>query len=114
MRNVACELARAMDRDRLRLVAGLIYDLHLARLHNEEAHVLVAYRKKLLPVPEQLRLGIGAACQLSDLILIKGWECDRQKVVLVHSCPYLKRIAQNQLHGARCVSLSGNAGERSL
>ena len=72
MRDIAGELARAMDRDRLRLVARIIHDLDLARLHDEEVHVAVADRKKRLPVPEQLRLGMGAAGQLTDLRLIQG------------------------------------------
>src|SRR5713226_10470906 len=74
-----------MGREGLRLVARVIYDFDLARLHNEEVHVSVAHRKKRLPVPEHLRLGMGATCQLTDLRLIKGGECDRQKVVFVHS-----------------------------
>ena len=76
MRDVARELALTMDGDRLPLVAGAIYDLDLARLHNEEVHVPFAHRKERLPVPEQLRLGMGAARQLTDLCLIQCGERD--------------------------------------
>jgi hypothetical protein len=82
-----------MDRDRPRRIASIIYNLDLARLHNEEVHVSLAYRKKRLPVPEQLGLGIGAACELTDLRLIKSGECDRQKIVFAHSS---KLILENK------------------
>ena len=84
MRDVAGELSLAMDRDRLRLVAGVVHDLDLARLHDEEVHVAVANRKQLLPVPKQLRLGMGARRQVTDLRLIQSRECHRLKVLFIH------------------------------
>src|SRR5206468_1926441 len=42
VRDLAGELALAMDRDPLRLIAGIIDDFDLARLHDEELHVVLA------------------------------------------------------------------------
>ena len=76
--------ALAVDRDRLRLVAGVVDDLDLAGLDDEELEVAVADREQRLPVPVQPGRGIGATSQLLDLGLIEGRECDRKKIALVH------------------------------
>ena len=52
MRDVAGELARMMDRDRLRLVARVVYNLDLPRFHDEEINVQVACPKKHFSLPE--------------------------------------------------------------
>ena len=56
LRHVAGELAGAVDRDGLRLVAGFVHDLDLARLDDEEAGVAVAGREELFPGVERPEL----------------------------------------------------------
>jgi hypothetical protein len=86
-----------MDDDCLSLVARVIHYLDLARLHNEKVHVPFAHRKERLPIPEQLRFGMGAARQLTDLCFIEGGESDRQEVVCVHG----SKLASSRRAAAR-------------
>ena len=85
VRDVAGELALPMDRDCLRFVAGVIDDLDLARLDDEEVEVAVADRKERLPVPIQLKRGAGATGQFGDLGLVERRKGDRLKVVFGHT-----------------------------
>src|SRR5437667_462587 len=66
MRHVTGELAFAVDRDGLRLIAGMIHDLHLAGLDDEEFEVAVADREQRLPVAVRLRRDTAATAQIVD------------------------------------------------
>ena len=79
------ELALAMDRDRLRLVARVIDDLDLTRLDDEEFEVTVADRKERLPVPVHLGRGGGALGELANLGFVKRRKRDGLKVVFGHN-----------------------------
>ena len=83
--NVAGELALAMDGDPLRLVARIIDDLDLARLHDEELHVAVADGEKRLPVLKRSGHAGRAIAQASDLGLVERRESDGLEVVLGHA-----------------------------
>ena len=50
LRHVAGELAGPVDRDGLRLLAGFVHDLDLARLDDEELEVAVADLEELFPI----------------------------------------------------------------
>src|SRR2546430_9541692 len=84
MRHVTGELAFEVDRDGLRLVAGMIHDLHLAGLDDEEFEVAVADREQRLPVAVGLRRDTAAAAQVIDEWLIQGREGDRMQIVFGH------------------------------
>ena len=66
MRHVTGELAFAVDRDGLRLVAGIIDDFHLAGLDDEEFEVAVADREQRLSVAVRLRRDAAATAQIVD------------------------------------------------
>src|ERR1051325_4514960 len=85
MRDVAGKLALPMGRDDLGLVAGIVHNFDLARVHDEEAHLPVADAEEGLSVPEELGLGLGAARELTDLRLIECRECNREKILFAHS-----------------------------
>ncbi len=82
VRNVAGELAFAMNRDRLWLLARVVDDLDLAQLDDEEFEVAVADRKQRLPIPVHLGSGGRAMSQLGDLGLVKGREGDGLETML--------------------------------
>src|SRR5207249_9457757 len=84
MRHVAGELALAVDRDGLRVVAGIIDDFHLAGLDDEEFEVAVADREQRLPVAVRLRRDTAATAQIVDERLIEGREGDGMKIVFGH------------------------------
>jgi hypothetical protein len=72
-----------MDRDRLRLLAGVIDDLDLTRLDDMEFEVAVADRKQRLPVPIPLgcRAGTATAAELGDLGLVECRKGNGLKIV---------------------------------
>src|SRR5436309_3024569 len=76
--------AFVVDRDGLRLVAGIIDDFHLAGLDDEEFEVAVADREQRLPVAVGLRRDTAAAAQVVDERLLEGREGDGMKVVFGH------------------------------
>src|SRR2546428_12861378 len=86
MRHVTGELAFEVDRDGLRLIAGMIHDLHLAGLDDEEFEVAVADREQRLPVAVRLRRDTAATAQIVDECLIEGREGNGMKIVFSHGC----------------------------
>jgi hypothetical protein len=67
MRDVTGELALPVDRDRLRTFAGMLEDLNLPGLDDEELEVPVADRDEDLPIPKRPRNGSGPCLELADL-----------------------------------------------
>ncbi len=85
MRNIAGESARAMDRERLRRVAGVIDDLDLARLDDMEFEVSLTDRKECLPIPVRFRRGLKAPAQFGDLGFLQRGEGNGLKIMFGHS-----------------------------
>ena len=84
MRDVAGKLAWTMDCERLRRVAGIVDDLDLARLDNEEFEVPLADRDERFPIPVPPGLDRGATGELRDLGLLENREGDGLEIVLGH------------------------------
>ncbi len=74
-----------MNHDRLRLVAGVIDDLDLPGLDNDELEVLFPDRNDVFSVPVPAAPGISKAAELGNLALIKCREGDGLEVVFGHS-----------------------------
>jgi hypothetical protein len=85
VRNVAGEPARAMNRDRLRDVAGVIDDLDLARLDDMEFEVSLADREERFSIPVRFHRGRRTPAQFGDLGFVQGREGNRLKIMLGHS-----------------------------
>src|SRR5438105_12567515 len=86
MRHVTGELALAVDRDGLRLIAGMIHDLDLAGFDDEEFEVAVTDREQRLPVAVGLRRDTAAAAQIVDERLLERRERYRLQIVFGHGC----------------------------
>ena len=71
LRHVACELPGPEDRDGPRLFAGLVHDLDLAGLDDEETEVPVADLEELFPIRVALELRQRASLQRGHLVLVE-------------------------------------------
>src|SRR4029453_13456314 len=78
------ELPGAMHGDGLRSVSGLIHDLDLAGLDDEELEVAVTDVEEHFSVPVALEGRMGTAHQRGDLGILEPGEGDHVQVVLSH------------------------------
>ncbi len=85
LRHVAGELARPVDRDRLRCVAGLVHDLDLAGLDDEELIVPIADLEEFLSGLIPLASRRGAPRERRDLGLVEPREGHGLQIVGDHS-----------------------------
>src|SRR6185369_12109511 len=76
------------DDDGLRRLAGLVDDLDLARLDDEELEVAVSRLEQLLAVRMPLENRPGARTQLGDLSGVQLGECGGVQLVVDHG-PFL-------------------------
>ena len=77
MRDIACELSFPVDRDCLRLVAGIINDFDFPRFHNKKLQIAIADRDERFTFAVMLRHYGGAIRHLSNLCLIEDREGNR-------------------------------------
>ena len=84
MRDIAGELAFAVNRERFRRVAGIVEDLDLARLDDEEFENAIANRDEGFPVAAMSRRDRCAVGNLGDLVLIENRKGDGLKCVFGH------------------------------
>src|SRR5580658_6464469 len=89
MRDIACELAPAVNHDRPRFVAGMIEDLDLTRLDDEEFESPVANRNKGLTVLATSWQQCRALSGLRNLSVVKNRKGNRMKGVLCHTSLFL-------------------------
>ena len=107
LRDVAGELPGAVDRDGLRRLAGLVHDLDLAGLDDEEVEVAVAGLEELFPVLEAPELRQRTAPQRGHLGLVELGKGDGVQIVLGHVSISSGRSA------VLCVNREGTAWLRS-
>ena len=94
VRDVAGELARAVDGDRLRLVAGLVEDLDLAGANDEEFEVAVADLDENVARGMLRDPGAGATAELGDLLVGQRWKGNFVEIELSHGPWYT--LSQNR------------------
>src|SRR5262245_3285239 len=101
MGDVTGELALPMDRDRLRLLAGVIEDLDFTGLDYKELEIPVADRDEDLPVPKRPRHGARARLELPNLRVREGGEGDGLERLFGHGVRPYCRTNPVQAHAPR-------------
>src|SRR5215470_11096740 len=90
--------------DSFRRVTGVVDDLDIARLDDEELEIPLACREENLPVAIELRSGSGAASQVGDLVFVQRGESYGLETVFNHNFRLPQGWCCAVVHSCRKVS----------